>query len=91
MHKKIKFTIVNWTLDDAADRMVLLNFLQFHWTKKLMVHLNFVVRGILENMARCINSFDIQDNGILFYAAKCVHGHRWYSNRNYNLMPALAE
>lgn len=56
-----------------------------------MVHLNFDAHDTLESMALCINSFDIRDNGTWFSAAIYVHGHRSYSNRNYNLMPAPVE
>lgn len=56
-----------------------------------MVRWNFDAHGILESRALYINSSDTRGNGISFFAVKCVHAHRWYSNRNCSLARARAE
>ena len=58
----IHFTEVNWILDDAVNQMLYSDFLLFHSKMMMMkstVHWNFDAHDTLENMAQCINSFDI--------------------------------
>lgn len=49
-----------------------------------MALMNFVVHDTPESMALYIDSFDIRDNDILFYAVVYDHEHQLYSNKNYN-------